>query len=46
MIAATWEVREYPTGRLLHVAPTYEAADNWRLTFHQAATVVPHWVAR
>jgi hypothetical protein len=45
MIVPTYEVRAFPTGRLLHVAPTFEAADNWRLRFHQAASVIPHWKA-
>jgi hypothetical protein len=44
MIVPTYEVRAFPTGQLLHTAPSYELADNWRLRFHQAASVIPHWV--
>lgn len=43
-IVPTWEVRAYPTGALLHIARSYEDADNWRLTNHQASVIVPHWV--
>jgi hypothetical protein len=43
MIAATWEVRAYPTGALLYTAGTYERADNWRLLHHQTSVIIPHW---
>lgn len=39
----TWEIRDYPTGTLLHTADNYWDADNWRLLNHQASVIVPHW---
>jgi len=39
----TFEVRAYPTGEVLHTAPSYEDADNWRVRNHLALVIVPHW---
>ena len=39
----TFEVRAYPSGEVLHTAPSYEDADNWRVRNHLASVIAPHW---
>jgi hypothetical protein len=39
----TFEVHAYPTGEVLHTAPSYEDADNWRVRNHLASVIVPRW---
>jgi hypothetical protein len=39
----TFEVHGYPTGEVLHTAPSYEDADNWRVGNHLASVIVRHW---
>jgi hypothetical protein len=39
----TFEVHADPSGEVLHTAPSYEDADNWRVRNHLASVIVRHW---
>jgi hypothetical protein len=39
----TFEVHADPSGEVLHTAPGYEDADNWRVRNHLAWVIVRHW---
>ena len=38
----TFEVHADSTGELLHTAPSYEDADNWRVRNHLVSVIVRH----
>jgi hypothetical protein len=38
----TFEVHADPSGEVLHTAPNYEDADNWRVRNHPASVIVRH----